>query len=860
MNKNIYRVILVLLVLSVVIGTPAVKVEPVRAATTISSIYYTPAELDALRALKTSPSHSAVWNNIKTWADAHINDPPTPSAAPVTNDWYNWVQYADNIRRYVETFTFMYAMTDNTAYADAAVKWMVSVAGWSRWGPDMSQDYGWSRSRMIRAFAMGYSELKGYVNASQNTAIQTPLVRELDLLRDYIYKSLGAPSNLTDYANHWGTLASAVGIGALALGSSQPHYTDWINTAVLCTNEYLSRAGQEGGYYEGPAYTSDPVSFLIPWMDAYRRAGGTNYFAGNNFLANHAYYYIYLNYEIEGKQAWIAVEDSEVVLGQHPMHPYDNPLDHFMYLLAKEYNNGYAERYADLHCQQDLVQSYVWRSSTVTAQDIATLPKTRTFTSNDIGVVVMRGDWTDTGLVAVFKSGKSRGHAHPGQNSFTIYNNGHLVTGDRGYIWGAEADTWNQNSLLVNASFVINSTRYYSYGGQMQEPGDYDNPYYYPAGSVLGEIEQTDIGQYFRYVRGDAAAVYNGASSDGWDGESETWTGSQGGTVNINAVTYGSGPPQTHVAGSLDKFLRHFVYVADPSYFVIYDDVAAPAASKFEYVMNGKTMSLAGNVITVDTDKMKSVILEPATIQSNITHYTVNHGWIQHDYNVLRFSANTNSTAAHFLTVNFPGSTALPVAKVDQNNVQGVIVTTSRGCDLVLFSKNGAPVNEYIELGGNYQSADGNPYTFNGTRVQANFTTYQVMRLATNTTPPVLASIGNKSVKEGQILQFAISGNSSVGRRLIYSASNLPDGATFNPETKTFSWTTPRGEAGTYSIHFEVSDGLLTDSENITITVESGSSPWHIWRWIVAVLIAAGVGVPIAIITNRRQRRQPPKS
>ncbi len=91
--------------------------------------------------------------------------------------------------------------------------------------------------------------------------------------------------------------------------------------------------------------------------------------------------------------------------------------------------------------------------------------------------------------------------------------------------------------------------------------------------------------------------------------------------------------------------------------------------------------------------------------------------------------------------------------------------------------------------------------------------------------PPVLNTIGNKSVTAGQLLQFTISATDPNGDNLIYSASNLPQGASFNTSTKSFSWTPTSGQVGTYSnVHFEVSDGSLTDYENITITVVSGGN------------------------------------
>jgi hypothetical protein len=86
--------------------------------------------------------------------------------------------------------------------------------------------------------------------------------------------------------------------------------------------------------------------------------------------------------------------------------------------------------------------------------------------------------------------------------------------------------------------------------------------------------------------------------------------------------------------------------------------------------------------------------------------------------------------------------------------------------------------------------------------------------------PPVLNPVGNRAVSEGNLLTFAISASDPDGDSLTYSASNLPPGASFDPGSRTFSWTPGYGQAGVYSnIHFEVSDGSLTDSEDITITV-----------------------------------------
>jgi hypothetical protein len=90
---------------------------------------------------------------------------------------------------------------------------------------------------------------------------------------------------------------------------------------------------------------------------------------------------------------------------------------------------------------------------------------------------------------------------------------------------------------------------------------------------------------------------------------------------------------------------------------------------------------------------------------------------------------------------------------------------------------------------------------------------------------PVLNAIGNKVVYEGDLLQFNISGYDYNNDPLTYSATGLPAGATFNPATKTFSWTPNSTSAGNYSATFSASDPFGSTSETIRITVLAKNNP-----------------------------------
>src|SRR5207253_1296673 len=92
---------------------------------------------------------------------------------------------------------------------------------------------------------------------------------------------------------------------------------------------------------------------------------------------------------------------------------------------------------------------------------------------------------------------------------------------------------------------------------------------------------------------------------------------------------------------------------------------------------------------------------------------------------------------------------------------------------------------------------------------------------------PVLAPIGNKSGSEGSLLTFTVAATDTDGDALTYSASGLPAGASFDPATKTFSWTPTFDQTGPYTgVGFTVSHGTPTPTETIAIAIRNTNRPY----------------------------------
>ncbi len=97
-------------------------------------------------------------------------------------------------------------------------------------------------------------------------------------------------------------------------------------------------------------------------------------------------------------------------------------------------------------------------------------------------------------------------------------------------------------------------------------------------------------------------------------------------------------------------------------------------------------------------------------------------------------------------------------------------------------------------------------------------------------TAPVIDTIGDQALKEGEVLDVAITATDADGDALQFTATNLPGFATLTDHTDgtaTLSLAPQAGDAGIYNnVVISVSDGDLSDEETISITVESNDSGW----------------------------------
>jgi len=125
--------------------------------------------------------------------------------------------------------------------------------------------------------------------------------------------------------------------------------------------------------------------------------------------------------------------------------------------------------------------------------------------------------------------------------------------------------------------------------------------------------------------------------------------------------------------------------------------------------------------------------------------------------------------------------------------------------------------------------------------------------------PPTVA------VNTGNSLDITVTASDPSGYPIALSATGLPQGALFNSQKGTFSWTPTSGQGGTYSVTFAATDSAsppMTTTKTMTVQVKNGAnctlcisipslstSSWLILVSIIGALLA--IIIAIGVLTHK---------
>lgn len=92
--------------------------------------------------------------------------------------------------------------------------------------------------------------------------------------------------------------------------------------------------------------------------------------------------------------------------------------------------------------------------------------------------------------------------------------------------------------------------------------------------------------------------------------------------------------------------------------------------------------------------------------------------------------------------------------------------------------------------------------------------------------PPVVAAIPARTVDEGKPLKLIVQAEDPEGEPVSWSAGDVPDGVSFSDQRNgsgLLTWTPRFDQGGRYAIAVKASDGVVSSSREIRITVRQQS-------------------------------------
>ena len=414
-------------------------------------VYMTQADIDKLK--EKAKSQKDLWQTAVSRVRA-LTAEPAPAPAQERR-----VQNEVGIG--IAEAAFVYKMTGDKKYLDAAKKYIDAGISYEVWGYTYNKpDVDLAAGHLLYGMGWGYDLLYNDLTPAERTRIREKLVRQARILHDFF-----KPNSGKSYAysqNHTFIPISGLAVTAYALMDEVPEAKEWAATSRAIFDRVLDTYTEDGYFYESMEYWIFSTPWLVHYMDAHAKSTGEDLYATTPGFAkahkyvshitlpggefNFDYGDIYAGPVTRSRKG--ADYERERINGKFRTN-YN-----ILYNLASRYSSGEAQGVAEWLKSKGQVNAeefwtFIWYNPGIKPVPIEKQPTNHYF--EDHGVVFWRSSWNDDATAFSFKAGPpeghsvtekvkafpdwrlSSGHAHPDSGSFIIWADGKYLTGDSGY-------------------------------------------------------------------------------------------------------------------------------------------------------------------------------------------------------------------------------------------------------------------------------------------------------------------------------------------------------------------------------------------------------------------------------------------
>lgn len=414
-------------------------------------VYMTQADIDALK--EKAKTQQELWQTAVSRVRA-LTTEPAPAPAQERR-----VQNEVGIG--IAEAAFVYKMTGDKKYLDAAKKYIDAGISYDIWGYAYNKpNVDLAAGHLLYGMGWGYDLLYNDLTPGERTRIREKLVKQARLLHDFFKPKSGKTYAYSQ--NHTFIPISGLAVTAYALMDEVPEAKGWAATSRAIFDRVLATYTEDGYFYESMEYWIFSTPWLVHYMDAHAKSTGEDLYQTTPGMKLAHKYVAHIT--LPGAE--FNFDYGDIYAGPTTRARKGNDYEreringkfrtnyNILYNLATRYSSGESQGVADWLKSKGQVNAeefwtFIWYNPGIKAVSIDDQPKHHYF--KDHGVVFWRDSWNDDATAFSFKAGPpeghsatakvkafpdwrlSSGHAHPDSGSFIIWANGKYLTGDSGY-------------------------------------------------------------------------------------------------------------------------------------------------------------------------------------------------------------------------------------------------------------------------------------------------------------------------------------------------------------------------------------------------------------------------------------------
>lgn len=429
-------------------------------------VFLTQNDIEALKAkTKRQPE---LWNAALARVRALTVEPPPPPAEA------RRVQNEVGIG--IAEAAFVYKITGDKKYLDAAKKYMDAAVTYDIWGYSYNKpNVDLAAGHLLYGMGWGYDLLYNDLSDAERTKYREKLIKQARLLYEFFKPKSGKTYAYSQ--NHTFIPIAGLAVTAYALMGETDEAKEWAGVSRAIFDRVLATYSEDGYFYESMEYWIFSMPWIIHYMDAHYNATGENLYETTPGLKlSHKYV---AHSTLPGGE--FNFDFGDIYAGNVTRSRKGNDYEreringkfrtnyNILYNLATRYGNAEAQGVADWLKAKGQVNAeefwtFIWFDEKIKPAPIENQEKWHYFPDHE--VVFWRSSWNDDATAFAFKAGPpeghattkklvkfpdwrlSSGHAHPDAGSFIIWAGGKYLTGDSGY--AGIPLTEHHNTLVFN--------------------------------------------------------------------------------------------------------------------------------------------------------------------------------------------------------------------------------------------------------------------------------------------------------------------------------------------------------------------------------------------------------------------------